>query len=613
MIDANDGYGPASTRTGVRWRRRLPRRAAIATTAALIAGGVLATPTKAAADPAEFVAVYSWGNNPVGQLGDGTEDPRLEPGPVGLPEGVLITKIEAEAYGSMALTADGQVYGWGTNQSWQLAIGGPVDGSVPVLLDLDQPEGTRFTDIAAGYSGHRLALTSSGTVIAWGADQEGEAGNGSDTDYSLYDPVVAQLPSGVHATAIAAGYDTSFAITSDNRLYAWGGNDDGQLGDGTTHQRTTPVTVDLTEGNSILSVAPGQRFTAALTTDGTVLAWGNNYYAQLGTGSHDEETHPIPAAVPLADDVRVVQLDAGNSHVIALTDDGRVFSWGSRQPIHEVTMPSGTQVRSVAAGGSGFDFALTTTGQVLAWGQNGFGQLGDGSVDTRDTPVAVHLPAGAPVTALAASPWHVLAATAAFPDVAAANPFLADVNWLARYNVTAGFPNGTFRPTAPITRGQMAIYLYRYAHGGEDATGCSGAPFPDVPATSTACGAIEWLSDLGITQGGSDGRFHPGDAVSRQAMAAFLYRYFYGGEPPLLCLRGITIGGVYYPFPPPFPDVSDASPFWCSISWLKGAQPVGITGGYPDGTFRPTVAVSRQAMAAYLHRYFTDFYGYGAE
>lgn len=238
MIDANDGYGPAPTRTGVRWRRRLPGRAAIATTAALIAGGVLATPTKAAADPAEFVAVYSWGNNPVGQLGDGTEDPRLEPGPVGLPEGVLITKIEAEAYGSMALTADGQVYGWGTNQSWQLAIGGPVDGSVPVLLDLDQPEGTRFTDIAAGYSGHRLALTSSGTVIAWGADQEGEACNGSDTDHSLYDPVVAQLPSGVHATAVAAGYDTSFAITSDNRLYAWGGNDDGQLGDGTTHQRT---------------------------------------------------------------------------------------------------------------------------------------------------------------------------------------------------------------------------------------------------------------------------------------------------------------------------------------------------------------------------------------
>jgi len=579
----------------------------LATAAALLPATI-----PAAADTPDHAAVYAWGGNNTGQLGDGTTTERHEPVATGLPAGVQVSKVATEAYGSMALTTDGEVYGWGTNQCWQLAVGDPtITGQDPILLDLNQPVGTRFTDIAAGYTGHRLALTSDGTVIAWGADSEGQAGNGTEHHYCLYDTVTSELPAGVRATAIAAGYDASYAVTSDNRLYAWGRNNQGQLGDGTGTDRHSPATVDLPTDAAVLQVVAGRQFAAALAADGTVYAWGSNHFGQLGSTNAPEDPHPTPVAVPLPSGVDVIQLSAGNYHLLALTTDGSVITWGNGEhTIAEVTMPADTVVRSVQAGKQGSNLILTTTGRVLAWGDNDFGRLGDGTTIDRPTPVAVHLPTGAPVVALATGWWHAMAVTSPLRDVTAASPFLADINWQLRYGITQGFGDGTFRPIASVTRGQMAVYLYRYAHGGDDAPTCAVEPFPDVAAGSPACGAIAWLQAEGLSSGDTDGYYHPGAAVSRQVMAAFLYRYHYRDSSPL-CLRGWVFNGQWIPFGPPFPDIADDSPFWCAVSWLAGAQPVGITGGYPDGNFHPTTAVSRQTMAAFLHRYFVDFYGYG--
>jgi hypothetical protein len=176
-----------------------------------------------------------------------------------------------------------------------------------------------------------------------------------------------------------------------------------------------------------------------------------------------------------------------------------------------------------------------------------------------------------------------------FTDVSPSSSFYSDIMWLGENGITTGYPDGTFRPGVSVSRQAMAAYLYRYDHHGSDAGPCSGdAPYPDVSRTSPFCADIAWLKAAGITNGYTDGDFHPGKDVSRQAMAAYLYRYVHGGSD-----LGACSGDA------PYPDVSPSSPFCADIAWLKAA---GITNGYPDGTFRPGVSVSRQAMAAYLHR-----------
>ena len=176
-----------------------------------------------------------------------------------------------------------------------------------------------------------------------------------------------------------------------------------------------------------------------------------------------------------------------------------------------------------------------------------------------------------------------------FPDVGVTHPFCPDISWLAGAGITGGYPDGEFKPVAPITRQAMAAFLFRYANPGAPKPTCSTAPFPDVPAAHPFCGEIDWLADTAITGGYPDGTFRPATPISRQAMAAFLYRFDHPGAPKPTC----GASG-------PFPDVPPAQSFCGEIAWLADA---GITGGYPDGTFKPSEPITRQAMAAFLHRY----------
>jgi hypothetical protein len=173
-----------------------------------------------------------------------------------------------------------------------------------------------------------------------------------------------------------------------------------------------------------------------------------------------------------------------------------------------------------------------------------------------------------------------------FPDVPGNHPFCLDIEWLVNEGVTGGFTDGTFKPTFPVTRGSMAAFLYRYA--GEPAfTPPAVATFPDVPTSHVFFKEIEWLVSEGITGGYDDGTYKPSVEISRGSMAAFLYRF--AGEP-----------AYTPPVTPSFSDVPLSHPFYKEIEWLAE---VGITGGFNDGTFKPSQAVSRQAMAAFLHRY----------
>jgi len=165
---------------------------------------------------------------------------------------------------------------------------------------------------------HTMALKSDGTVWAWGYNGSGQLGDGSTTD--RYTPVEVSGLSGV--MDIAAGDSHSLALKSDGTVWAWGYNGSGQLGDGSTTDRYTPVEVSGLSG--VMDIAAGDSHSLALKSDGTVWAWGQNEYGQLGDGTTTQRTTPIQAS----DLSGVVVIAAGSGHSLAMQLDGTVWAWG---------------------------------------------------------------------------------------------------------------------------------------------------------------------------------------------------------------------------------------------------------------------------------------------
>ncbi|WP_061960855.1 SpoIID/LytB domain-containing protein [Demequina flava] len=172
-----------------------------------------------------------------------------------------------------------------------------------------------------------------------------------------------------------------------------------------------------------------------------------------------------------------------------------------------------------------------------------------------------------------------------FSDVPSSNQFSTHISWLAASGITTGYLDGTFRPKESISREAMAAFLYRMA-GRPSVTLPSRSPFKDVSTKDQFYKEIVWLSKAGITTGYSDGTFRPKDDISREAMAAFIYRY---EDRP----------SYSAPSRSPFKDVSTSAQFYKEITWLRSS---GITTGYSDGTYQPKGDVTREAMAAFLYR-----------
>ncbi|MEW2624211.1 Ig-like domain repeat protein [Streptomyces sp. NPDC048106] len=397
-------------------RARAALTAVLATlVAALCLTGLAAPPASAQPSPPTDIA-FAWGRNQYGQLGDGTTADSSTPVGVHLPVGTRATAIAAGGYHGLALTSDGHVLAWGRNSFGELGDGTTTSSSTPVEVRL--PMGTHVTAIAAGIN-HSLALTSDGRVLAWGENLYGQLGDGTTDNRST--PVEAHLPAGTRATAIAGstGGFYSLAATSDGRVFAWGINNSGQLGDGTDTNRSTPVEVHLPPGVHATTVAAGGAHSLALASDGRVLAWGFNANGQLGNGTTTNSSTPVETDLPPG--VQVTAIAAGGYHSLALTSDGHVLAWGrnvlgqvgdgtttNRSTPVETDLPPGVHATAVA-GGFSHSLALTSDGRVLAWGGNEFGQLGDGTDTNHSSPVQADLPAGIHATAVSGGYEYSLA------------------------------------------------------------------------------------------------------------------------------------------------------------------------------------------------------------
>jgi hypothetical protein len=171
-----------------------------------------------------------------------------------------------------------------------------------------------------------------------------------------------------------------------------------------------------------------------------------------------------------------------------------------------------------------------------------------------------------------------------FVDVGASHPFFDDISWMAGEDLTDGYADGTFRPLEQVTRQAMSAWLHRLA--GAPPGPFADPGFGDVGAGHAFATEIWWMHATERSTGYADGTYRPITCVTRQAVAAFLYR---------------EAGGQSAPPGPTFTDVGADHPFVAEITWMAG---MGITTGYPDGTFRPAECVTRQAAAAFLHRLF---------
>lgn len=172
-----------------------------------------------------------------------------------------------------------------------------------------------------------------------------------------------------------------------------------------------------------------------------------------------------------------------------------------------------------------------------------------------------------------------------FTDVGVGHPFYEEIRWLSERGITTGMPDGSFGATTPITREAMAAFLYRYA-GVTGYTPPASPRFSDVPVGHPFYTEVSWLAQQGITTGNGDGTFGAGQPISRQAMAAFLYRF-------------AAPTGYVAPATARFTDIPVGHPFYREISWLADQR---VTNGLADGSFGAANPTTRQEMAAFLYR-----------
>jgi alpha-tubulin suppressor-like RCC1 family protein len=387
----------------LRRSRRLPRLVGPATLTLGLAGLIAVTPAPAQArvivTPAVSHVVASWGDNSFGELGDGTMTTRALYGDIAA--GSDVVQVAAGRTHNLALRSDGTVSAWGLNDHGALGDGTTTDRSTPV-----QVKGLAgvITQVAAGEE-FSLALRSDGTVWAWGRNDRGQLGRGTISSGELAAARVAVLN---RVTKISAGRDFALALRSDGIVFAWGSDRFGQVGNGDTSYSPVSVPVKVAGLSQVTGISAGFDSALATETSGisavtSVWAWGNNDDGQLGDGTM--VTHSTPERVTGLP-VSIAGISVGEQFAAVLGTDGSVWGWGVNDlgqlnfaPSRLVTRPvneiaTGSRITQISAGYLHM-LALRSDGTVLGWGSNFFGQLGNGLQAHDSGPVQVTNMAGA--------------------------------------------------------------------------------------------------------------------------------------------------------------------------------------------------------------------------
>lgn len=348
-------------------------------------------------------SVWCWGENDYGQLGNGTTTGQpcgsvvCRPQPAQVPGlGASVVEVTAGRGHTCVRKGDGSIWCWGMDvgelsDAGQNCGGWSCEPSPAQITAI----GTSAVQVTVGF-GHTCVRKNDGTVWCWGGNQYGSLGDGT----TIGKPSPVQVTAlGTTAVEVVAGGNHTCARKSDGTVWCWGANGHGQLGDGTItsgapYGKPSPVQVTAL-GTSAIEVEPGYDFTCARKNDGTLWCWGNNETGQLGDGTTNA-AKPSPAQVPLASSV--AEVAAGGAHTCARTTNGAVWCWGfndygavgdgttSGQTCGSVTCkPSPVEVASLGTSASYIaagwyqTCARKADGSMWCWGDNTYGQIGDGT------------------------------------------------------------------------------------------------------------------------------------------------------------------------------------------------------------------------------------------
>lgn len=315
-------------------------------------------------------ALWGFGENGFGQLGDGTTTAR--PRPVNIMDNVA--HVAAGSSHTIVVRTDGSLWGFGFNAQGQLGDGSTTNRHTPVRI-------MENVEMVAVGGSHTLALRTDGTLWAWGNNMSGELGDGTTTNRNTPVQVLDNV------VYVAAGSAHTMAIRTDGSLWTWGANGSGQLGDGTTMSRSWPERLM----NDIIAVAGGTSHTLAIRNDWSLWAFGDNTHGQLGDASTTRRLVPVRVLE------NIVAVTTRTNHSMAIRNDGTLWTWGSN---NYGQLGDGTStgrpnplmildnVLSVTAG-NGHSMALRNDASLWTWGANDLFQLGDGTTTNRHTPVRI--------------------------------------------------------------------------------------------------------------------------------------------------------------------------------------------------------------------------------
>ncbi len=355
--------------------------------------------------------VYCWGSNDSGQLGTGDRTSSLVPveansGDIG---NDLLDAVVATSNGTCGLGFGGDVYCWGPREVYLPGTGAYATAPTKVTSDptlLDGKVIRQLTDDAM----HTCALTGAGAAYCWGYGAQGQLGLGSRSSNYRPQPVLTSgALSGVKLRAITAGEYHTCAVSGAGKAYCWGAGEAGQIGDSNARSRIAPRAVDTSgvlKGKTLVDITAGDVYTCAVDTAGAAYCWGAGGQGQLGNGTMSTSTTPVRVSTAGAlNGKTLVAIEAGYAHVCALDSAGAVYCWGnnvygelgnggaknSATPVAVDVSGTlaGKTVTDVSAGDS-TTCVVSSAGKVYCWGDGAAGQLGDGTTGSRNpTPHAV--------------------------------------------------------------------------------------------------------------------------------------------------------------------------------------------------------------------------------